>query len=199
MKEPIPDEVQAKVKEALVGQDGTQPAVRLVGGVPLGCLLGAAPFVVFGAVLLVWGIQGGLCLWAFVSQAERTEGTVVRLDNRIPRRGTSNTECRAVVSYRVGDETYEVHGYWQQQPEVHGWPRGYRVGEVVSVLYDPHRPGEAMVDSFFGWVHALIPSAVGLTFLLLGLGLLQFERRKWRDWRETGDAEPSAAADRRSM
>ncbi len=186
---------------AAAGPGGSQPPIRLVAGVPLGCLVGAVPFVAFGAVLLAWGIRDGLSSCAFVARAERTEGAVVRLDNWFPNNwspgmgGHSNTECRAAVSYQVGGEAYEVHGYSQKQPSVHGWPRGYQVGEVVGVLYDPDRPGEAMVDSFFGWGGALIPSVVGLTFLLLGLGLLRSERRKWRGRREGGGAEPSAAAD----
>jgi hypothetical protein len=45
------------------------------------------------------------------------------------------------------------------------------------------------------WAGPLIPSGLGLTFLLLGIGLLWSERRKWRGRRERGWAEPVAAAD----
>ena len=129
-----------------------RPPVRLVGGVPLGCQLGAVPFVVMGAIFLVAGVQGGLSSWAFVARATRTQGTVVRLSNRLPGEGHSNTKCRAVVSYQVGGETYEVHGSVQMRPGGHGRPEGYQVGEVVSVLYDPDRPGEVVVDLLsVGW------------------------------------------------
>jgi hypothetical protein len=169
---------------------GGSPQVRLVGGVPLGCLVGAVPFVVFGAVFLVAGVRDGLSAWAFLARAERIEGTVVRLDNRIPGQGHSNTECRAVVAYQVGGESHEVHGYVQKQPGVHGGPRGYGVGDAVPLLYDPDRPGEAVVESFHLWAGPLLPGGLGFTFLLLGVGLLWFERRRWRRRREGAEPNP---------
>ncbi|MHC4227571.1 MAG: DUF3592 domain-containing protein, partial [Planctomycetota bacterium] len=52
------------------------------------------------------------------------------------------------------------------------------VGETVSVLYDPDRPEEALVVSFSEqWAEPLVFSGVGLTFLLVGIGLL------WSRWR----------------
>lgn len=175
------------------GQGGRQAPIRLVGGVPLGCLLGAAPLVVFGAIFLVAGVQSGLSDWAFAARAARTQGTVVRHDNRIPREGHSNTKCRAVVSFQAGGDTYEVHGPVQFRPGVHGWPQAYPIGEVVGVLYDPDRPGEATVEGFGpGWVGGpLMFGGLGLTFLLLGLGLVWAERRKWRGRRGRGGAESS--------
>jgi hypothetical protein len=160
-----------------------RPPIRLVAGVPLGCLLGAAPLVVFGAVLLVAGVRGGLSDRAFAARAVRAQGTVVRHDNRLPPGGaTSNTQCRAVVSYQVGGETYEVHGPVQFRPGVHGWPQAYPVGEVVGVLYDPDRPGEAEVEGIGpAWAGGpLLFGGLGLTFLLLGIGLFWSQRRRWR-------------------
>src|SRR5688572_29254598 len=115
------------------GPGGRQAPV-LVAGVPFGCLLGTVLLVVFGSILVVVGVRSGLSDWAFAARAARTQGTVVRHDNRIPREGHSNTQCRAVVSYQVGGETYEVHGPVQFQPGRHGWPQAYPIGEVVSVL-----------------------------------------------------------------
>ena len=165
------------------GGDGQRP-IKLVAGVPLGCLLGATPFVVFGAVLLAWGVQTALALWVFDARTAPMQGTVVRLDNRIPGKGHSNTECRAVVSYQVGGQTHEVHGFVQKRPGVTGWPKGFQVGDAVNLLYNPDRPAEAMVDSYLVSIEPLIPFAIGLTFLLLGIGLFWSERRKRRVERE---------------
>jgi hypothetical protein len=163
-----------------------QPPIKLVAGVPFGCLLGAIPFVVFGLVLLAWGVQSGLSLWAFTARAAATQGTVVRLDNRIPGQGHSNTQCRAVVSYQVGGQTHEVYGYLQMKPGASGWPKGFQVGDLVNLRYDPDRPAEAKLDSSYVWVGPLIPGAIGLIFLLLGVGLIWSERRKRRvQWKPT--------------
>jgi hypothetical protein len=125
-------------------RDVRQPPVRLVGGVPLGCLLGATPFVVFGAVFLVAGVRSTISEWAANARAVSTQGTVVRHDNRLPPNyGHSNTQCRAVVSYEVAGQSYEVFGPIQYRPGVWGWPQAYPIGETVTVLYDPDRPEAA--------------------------------------------------------
>jgi hypothetical protein len=178
------EQLEVELRAAEPNRFAEQPPVKLVGGVPLGCLLGSAPFVAMGAVFLVYGIQDALSWSAFAERAVRTEGTVVRLDNKIPGKGHSNTQCRAVISYQVGGETFEVHGFLQVQPGVHGGPKGYQVGEAATLLYDPDRPGEAKLDSIYVWVGPLIPCVLGLTFLLLGIGLWWAERRKWRRKRE---------------
>ncbi len=158
----------------------------------------ATPFAVLGAVFLVVGGRSGLSELAFAARAASTQGTVVRLDSWIPGKGDSNTECRAVVSYQVAGQYNEVYGPVQQRPGVVvGWPQAYRVGDVVSILYDPDRPGEAKVDSFYArWAEPLLFSGIGLTFLLVGIGLLWSSWRRWRSQLRRARAKPSAAADR---
>jgi hypothetical protein len=161
------------------GRQGDAPVpTRRPGGAPLIRLLLVSPVVLFGTIFLVAGVRSGTASWAFVSRAARTQGTVVRLDNWIPEHGHSNTDCRAVVSYQVGGESREVFGPVQLQPGVHGWSEGYRVGDAVTVLYATDRPEEAVVESFSGqWAEPLVFSGLGLTFLLVGIGLL---RSQWR-------------------
>ena len=138
-----------------------------------------------GAMLLVVGVMSGASSWAFASRAIRTQGTVVRHDNRILRSGvdgrrTSNTKCRAVVSYQVGGKSYDVFGPVQAQPNVQAWPKVSPIGSQVTVLYDPDRPEEAVVESFSEqWAGTLVYGGVGLPFLLLGSGWLWYHWRRW--------------------
>ncbi len=148
-----------------------------------------------GAMLLVVGVMSGASSWAFASRAIRTQGTVVRHDNRILRSGvdgrrTSNTKCRAVVSYQVGGKSYDVFGPVRTQQEVRdGWPKVTPIGSQVTVLYDPDRPEEAVVESFSEqWAGVLVYGGLGLTFLLLGSGLLRYHWRRWDS--QVGKAGP---------
>ena len=145
-----------------------------------------------GAMFLVYGVMSGVSSWAFASRAIRTQGTVVRHDNRNIRRGsqrTSNTDCRAVVSYQVGGKSYDVFGPIQAQPNVQAWPKVSPIGSQVTVLYDPDRPEEAVVESFGEqWGRTLLYSGLGLTFLLLGSGWLWHHWRRWGS--QVGEAGP---------
>ncbi|MHC4070958.1 MAG: DUF3592 domain-containing protein [Planctomycetota bacterium] len=166
--------------EARAGRQGdSSVASQRPGGPWFIRLLLLSLFMLFGTILLVVGVKNGASSWAFASRAGRTQGTVVRLDNSISAvKRHSNTKCRAVVSYQVGGESHEAFGPVQVQPGVHGWPKAYPVGDTVSVLYDPDRPEEALVVSFSEqWAEPLVFSGVGLTFLLVGIGLL------WSRWR----------------
>jgi hypothetical protein len=134
--------------------------------------------VLFGCISLVVGLESGAESWAFTSHAIRTEGAVVRHDNNIPGGGTSNNSCLAVVSYRVGDKSYEVFGPYRAQPNSTGWPKVAPIGSTVTVLYDPDRPEEALVESFEAQLgEGVLFGGLGLTFLLVGIVLLWRRRR----------------------
>lgn len=142
---------------------------------PVGSLL----MVLFGGISLVVGLKSGAESWAFSSRAIRTEGAVVRHENNIPGEGTSFKNCLAVVSYRVGDKSYEVFGPSRAQPNTTGWPKVAPIGSTLTVLYDPDRPEEALVESFEAQLaEGVLFGGLGLTFLLMGIILLW--RRRYR-------------------
>jgi hypothetical protein len=55
------------------------------------------------------------------------------------------------------------------QSSVGSNPPMYRVGQRVSVLYDPDDPKQASIDSFVSrWLAILVPGCMGGIFLFLG-------------------------------
>lgn len=49
------------------------------------------------------------------------------------------------------------------------YPPSYQVGEQVGVLYDPHNPNNAEINSFFSkWGLSLIAGALSVSCLLTG-------------------------------
>jgi hypothetical protein len=52
-------------------------------------------------------------------------------------------------------------------------PSLYRVGQRVSVLYDPDEPQKATIDSFLSrWLATLITGCLGVSFLFVGMVFL---------------------------
>jgi hypothetical protein len=132
-----------------------------------GCTLvsGGIGFVVFGALMISWGIVEWWPRWSRISDCQRTQGTVVKLLN--DEEGT----LVPVVEFQVGDKTYRIRG------QVPSSPSPYSVGESVPVLYEPHKPQEGMIDSF--WDHLFIPLVLGgfgSIFGSIGVGMLRFSR-----------------------
>ncbi|AOW15721.1 hypothetical protein LPB72_06495 [Hydrogenophaga crassostreae] len=70
-------------------------------------------------------------------------------------------------------------------------PAAYRVGEPVTVFFDPANPSEARVNGFFElWGIASIAGVVGTVFFLVGVGFgtaKWFYGRKLARLSETGD------------
>ncbi|MDA1055125.1 MAG: DUF3592 domain-containing protein [Planctomycetota bacterium] len=150
-------------------------------------LVGPLLMVLFGGISLVVGLKSGAESWAFTSRAIRIQGTVLQHDNNIPDEGTSYKNCRAVVSYRIGDKSYEVFGPVRAQPISTGWPKVSAIGSTVTVLYGPDRPEEALVESFEEQLgEGVLFGGLGLTFLLVGIVLLW--RRRYRQVCEGGRA-----------
>ncbi|MGH6932218.1 MAG: DUF3592 domain-containing protein [Dongiaceae bacterium] len=49
-------------------------------------------------------------------------------------------------------------------------PAGFYVGEVIEVMYDPARPSDAHINSFFQlWFAPLVLGGMGTTFVILSL------------------------------
>ena len=135
--------------------------------------------VVMGGISLVAGMKGGAESWAFTSRSIRVQGVVIRhdqgvvaQDGKVVEAPTRNEHYRPVVSYIVDGKSYEAFG------PVHGrrkwdWPKVSPVGSSVTILYDPDRPAEGLVESFeVQWGEAALFSVLGLLFLPLGIVLL---------------------------
>ncbi len=140
-----------------------------------------------GAMFLVYGVMSGVSSWAFASRAIRTQGTVVRHDYLVISGGTSQSKSRPVVSYQVGGKSYDVFGPSHDEQGL--LSKKSPIGSQVTVLYDPDRPEEAVVESFgVHWGGPLLYGGLGLTFLLLGSGWLWHHWRRWDS--QVGEAGP---------
>jgi hypothetical protein len=131
--------------------------------------------IVFLSIAGVLGLLLGLALVAysvslhrkekqFQARACRARGQVVAIEEG-PDTVDGGVLLYPVVEFRApGGRTVEF------RHPVGTYPCWYRVGQPVTVLFDPEEPDRARVDSFlsrsFG---GLVPGCVGGAFLLLSL------------------------------
>ncbi len=93
-------------------------------------------------------------------------------DGKVVEGPTKQTAYRPVVSYTVNSKSYEIFGPVRGR-RTWDWPKVSPIGSSVSILYDPDRPAEALVESFeLQWGEAALFSFLGLVFLPLGIALL---------------------------
>jgi hypothetical protein len=134
--------------------------------VGLGCLTGAA-FVYRHAQ-------------AFAGRAERAEGRIVDVVYRSARAGERQGTYTSVFRFTTRDGRT-----LQARASVAGSSARHRVGDPVSVLYDPRDPQEAMVDSFVDRYFLLIVLLpLGLVFTAFGapmlvIGSLRKRKEAW--------------------
>ena len=123
-----------------------------------------------------------VCGWAghrvhldeFVFHRAMAQGLVVENEPvQVGRRGSAGglggTFYRAVVRFKSRDGRDFTVDDWISEA-----PPPFRVGESVTVIYDPKEPDNAMIDR--GWENYLapaIPAAFGLLMILAGLQRLR--------------------------
>jgi hypothetical protein len=118
----------------------------------------------------------------FIAGATEAEGKVIALDRSqsSSSSGSSSTTYRPVVQFTSGTgKRIEVTSNVGSNPPSH------RVGETVTVLYDPGDPYSARIKSFFQlWLGLLIVFFVGLVFAAFGLTmiLVRARGRKRAQW-----------------
>ena len=120
--------------------------------------------------LLLLGVAAALAVSfaGFAKTAERAEGTVVDLVYR------SGTAYPVVTYVSPSDGREYTFG-----ASTGSWPPEYAVGERVTVVYDPDRPGKAHIDSWANrYLGPVICGGLGVVFTGIGGGLLIWERRR---------------------
>jgi hypothetical protein len=147
-------------------------------------ILGAT-FGLVGTVLLTVSVALGASTVSFLVSADRTDGTVTDMvpytTTKRDYSGMHNTTTlwRPVVEFRVDDQEYTF------QSSVGTSPPAHRVGDTVSVAYDPDDPSDARLASF-GTVFLvpLITGGIGLVFAPIGAVFVVLGRRhkKLRAW-----------------
>ena len=103
----------------------------------------------------------------FIQSASRTKGTVSKLIRR------------------PGDNSYyPIFLFEDQQGNKHSvdslsgnYPAAYKVGDVVSVIYQTDNPENAEIDTFLNvWIWPMALAGFGVVQLLFGLGAVVFIR-----------------------
>jgi hypothetical protein len=137
----------------------------------------------FAAVsLILLGVAAALVISSagFASAAERTVGTVVDLDYASGSRRSSGGYSRVAYPHVTYVNEADRREYTFRD-DVGSNPPAYAVGERVSVLYDPDRPGDARIDSWANrFLGASICGGLGVVFGTIGALLLIAARRRAR-------------------
>lgn len=147
----------------------------LVGGI----------FAVVGLIFVVVGVGVGVSAVGFQSSAEKVDGKVVALNERVSSSRSSSGPSRTsttwypVVEYTVDGERYEFEASSGSNPPAH------EVGEAVEVAYDPADPGQAELAGIGGaLILPLIFGGLGIVLAPVGTVLFVKGRRTLarQDW-----------------
>jgi len=134
-------------------------------------------FAVIGVGMLAGDAYYANSEWTFVQQAQKAQGTVLELVRHVSSgRNRSVTYAPRVRFILPDGSSHEFTSTMSSSDP------DYSVGEPIKILYDPTKPDEAEVDSFFAiWGGPAILGFLGLTFAAIGAGSLFviFRRRKY--------------------
>ena len=125
-----------------------------------------------GVLLVALALAFAYPSWQLLRHAERASGTVVGL----PGASSSSNTRRIEVEYAVGDDIYMITS------SVASSPPALRMGEEVTVLYDPANPADGTMESFLElW---FVPMLLGIFALsdLFVLVVMRMVFGKWRAW-----------------
>ena len=102
----------------------------------------------------------------FVQSASRAQATITKLTER--RDHDSDIVYYPVFTFKDSKgQTHEIDSSSGQ------YPPAYKVGDTVTVLYQPEQPENAKLDSFFDiWGWAAMLGGFGVLDLVVGLGML---------------------------
>lgn len=135
----------------------------------IGCAL-VASNLCFMAFCL-WGVYAAYQSWSLQQNGQTTTGTVIALEES----STNEGGCcvySPVVEFQANGQTYTFEGDNASDPPA------YRVGETVSVLYDPADPATAQINQWSErWLMPLILIPAMLSSMLITTFFLV---RAWR-------------------
>jgi hypothetical protein len=124
-------------------------------------------FLAIGVVIAIAGVFSYVSTRRFIDRAARAAGTVVRVLEEADS-GDGGTLFRPVVQFRtLAGAMVEFRSNFRSKPA------GYRLGDAVTVLYEPDAPDRAEIESFMTlWFLTLICGLLGTIFLGAGVGVL---------------------------
>ena len=125
-----------------------------------------------GVLLVALALAFAYPSWQLLRHAERASGTVVGL----PGSSSSSNTRWIEVEYAVGDDIYTITS------DVASSPPTLRMGDEVTVLYDPANPSDGTMEGFLElW---LVPMLLGIFALadIFVLGVMRMVFGKWRAW-----------------
>lgn len=123
------------------------------------------PFALIGIGALVGCVAWTTSMQRFIARAEKAQGRVVAL---VPHRGDDSTTYAPTVEFLAKDGKTVTF-----TDSVSSNPPSHQEGDVVPVLYDPAKPEDAHIDSFWDlWLGQVILGVLGTVFTLVGLGVL---------------------------
>ena len=131
-------------------------------------------FLAVGILLLMIGAITALHTQNLLRDGVTTAGKVIRLD-----RGASQRSYFPVVQFQAGDEQITFKSRMGSNPAP------FRVGEIVTVVYDPLDPQHASIKSFGQmWGLSVILGALGVVFAAIPSVTLIVgaRRRKLNAW-----------------
>lgn len=146
---------------------------------------------VIGLAMLLFGIYF-IFLGDEVGRWPSTEGTIVDTRIRIwsPVRATfeeqrlkgDTKEYYPEIEYQwtVDGVTYDgrrykigtTHRTYRDRDDAREAARRFIAGAPITVYYDPHAPSQAVIDTSKDWFALLVPSVLGLLFLIVGPALV---------------------------
>jgi hypothetical protein len=118
-------------------------------------------FLIAGLGLIGGGVYTAWKTWRFLKRSVVIEGLVMRMEGYRTR--------APVVQFRTGEGEIITFTH-----PVASKPPAYRTGQVVSVRYQPSRPHEAQINSFWSlWLASLVLLFFGLlTTVVVGFILM---------------------------
>ena len=149
-----------------------EKAAGAVNRLQIGCWIIVANIFLGGFCL--WGAYAGYISWKLEQEGVTTTGTVVRLEES----DTGDGACcvySPVIEFTTADkQTFSFEGDNASDPPA------YKVGEEVSVIYDPKNPQTAQINKWTErWLFPIIIiPAMLLTALILNFVLI---RQLWRN------------------
>jgi len=136
-----------------------------------------AVFGVAGVILLCVCAALTASTMSFLASAERTDGTVIELTERVTRTRTSDGFRSTSTTY-VPTVEYTVHGHtYRFESSTGSNPPAWAEGDTVTVAYDPQNQSDAEIDSFWwSYLGPVVTGVLGVVFTPLGVLLWRRSR-----------------------
>ena len=129
-----------------------------------------------GLLLIAAGLLLGLRSAFIVLTEPAVTGTIARIDTVAPNSANSSADAQTanskvqfmpMIQYQMGDKSYEIKGQSANNYNT------YKIGQALSVRYNPAHPEQGQVDSFPAlWLGPIGLIILGLPFAYLARATL---------------------------